>query len=330
MGAISEASSASLPTIGAALDDGIRGNLNQLVTFTKYVRVIIPLDGFVFWVKASLLSEAALTTWGATDAADTVSTYGAFHYAANQGQEEDSTMAVNAIIYTSKSDIEDLNTISKTEIYIGEYDSLRFSFNTTGIFSPNSKLFHYTGNAVLPTMSSQIIDDLTDFDQTSPVTSNSTALWLALNSYTPASYEKFSNPVTLYPSYLVPTNLEPPYGVVHIDPASTVGIAGAPYYDSSLSQSQLVMDRVRVTLYGVRNDDSLNFLSFVHEYTLNNDSFGIMNIPVVRDDKRTQSELSVIAQKKVIDFDVNYYQERVVSVSRQLITSCIPDYIILD
>ncbi|ELR1901570.1 hypothetical protein QSA11_004706, partial [Salmonella enterica] len=26
------------------------------VTFTKYVRKVLPLDGFVFWVKASVLA----------------------------------------------------------------------------------------------------------------------------------------------------------------------------------------------------------------------------------------------------------------------------------
>ena len=27
------------------------------VTFTKYVRKVLPLDGFVFWVKASIISD---------------------------------------------------------------------------------------------------------------------------------------------------------------------------------------------------------------------------------------------------------------------------------
>jgi len=41
----------------------------------------------------------------------------------------------------------------------------------------------------------------------------------------------------------------------------------------------------------------------------------------MQDDKRTQSELGVIATKKVIEFEVSYYQMRANSVARSLITS---------
>ncbi len=30
------------------------------ITFNRYVRVVLPSDGYVFWVKASLLSAGAL------------------------------------------------------------------------------------------------------------------------------------------------------------------------------------------------------------------------------------------------------------------------------
>ena len=35
-------------------------DLSQTVTFTLYTKVVLPIDGFVFWVKTQLLSESAI------------------------------------------------------------------------------------------------------------------------------------------------------------------------------------------------------------------------------------------------------------------------------
>jgi len=44
-----------------------------------------------------------------------------------------------------------------------------------------------------------------------------------------------------------------------------------------------------------------------------------MNSPIPRDAKRGQTEFSVLAQKKVIDFEVDYWQRRSRDQARQLI-----------
>jgi hypothetical protein len=44
-----------------------------------------------------------------------------------------------------------------------------------------------------------------------------------------------------------------------------------------------------------------------------------MNMPVMQDEKVTQPEMGIIAQKKVITFDVSYFQTTVNNVARQLI-----------
>ena len=42
--------------IGADLQTGVEAiSIQQTVTFTKYVRLVLPLDGYVFWVAAPLL-----------------------------------------------------------------------------------------------------------------------------------------------------------------------------------------------------------------------------------------------------------------------------------
>jgi hypothetical protein len=326
MPTVSEAVDTSLPPIGALLSDGIDQFLYQEVTFTKYVRVILPLDGFVFWVKAGLLSDSSLIGSGATNTASTITAKGAIHSMSSQGQDEDATYATNDMVFTTVSEIYDFNLVSNNELYIGSHDGLRFAFNTRGMYSPNAKLYHYTGIAVLPIMESQIIDDVTGFDTSSLVVSNSLPLWLAMNGYEKKNYETLDNKITLYPSFLVPTNVTPPYGVVHNLQETVVGVSAISVFDKNGSSSQLVMEHVRITLYGVRNNGAVDFLNFVRQYSLNTDDFGISNIPIIRDDKRIQSELSLIAQRKIIEFDINYYQSRVMDVSRQLIKSAVPTY----
>jgi len=53
-----------------------------------------------------------------------------------------------------------------------------------------------------------------------------------------------------------------------------------------------------------------------------------MNIPVPRDDKRTQAELGVLAIRKTIEFDVNYYQARVRDAALTYIKSVFLDLIV--
>ncbi len=77
----------------------------------------------------------------------------------------------------------------------------------------------------------------------------------------------------------------------------------------------------------MRNDDALDFLDCVLQRSLDYDEFGIMNMPVVRDEKRTQSELNAIAQKKTIQFEISYNQNRMNSIARELILSAIPTFV---
>jgi hypothetical protein len=44
-----------------------------------------------------------------------------------------------------------------------------------------------------------------------------------------------------------------------------------------------------------------------------------MNMPVMQDAKQSQREFGIIAQKKVITFQVSYYQSTVNNIARKLI-----------
>lgn len=339
---------------GAGAKQGFAANLavgvealsgNDAVTFTKYVRLILPLDGYAFWVKADLVTKSALIgSMGFNSvrfnqpqkieqSAATVSVQGSFHYATNVNQNEDETAGVNQVTFTALQPIQQFNDIGPNTLWIGTYSgdiegfdgSLTFAFSSRGNYHKEADLFHYVGTAVLPVFKAQLIDSLAALSQRQLIVSNSLPLWLALSNYTPP-YPGFNNTLPLYPSFLLPDNLLPPYAAVHVDPAQTQSMQTAPWFGPTLSQNTLARDMVRVTLYGLTNQAALNFLDLVLQYSYDYGTLGVMNMPVVRDGKRTQAELLVIAMQKFIDFEISYNQATVRDVARQYLEKCIVDY----
>jgi hypothetical protein len=129
--------------------------------------------------------------------------------------------------------------------------------------------------------------------------------------------------VTLYSSFAVPENIQPPYGVVHIDPETTKAIASAPYLDQTLGHWQLCQERVRITLYGLNKWLAQKFLDFVYQYSYDYSYIGLIESPVVRDEKRVQPEIAALAMKQTIEFLVSYQQHQARDTARQLIETSI-------
>lgn len=327
----------------------------QTVTFTRYVRVVLPLDGYVFWVRADLVDPTqiadglpiakpgiiktsaagiATRTYGASytapAVAPTVTVSGSLHYATDQVQDEDQTYAQNDVIFTALSEVEDFNLISPTMMLIGVIDGVRFAFSQRGSFYQTAGLWHYKGASIQPSMQTQIIDSLEGFNGRALIVSNSLPIWLALNTVPAILPFRQSPTFPMYPSFVIPDNLRPPYGAIHILPDSLEAIQATPLFDrKTLSRWQLVSERVRITLYGLDNNAALDYLDFVGQYTLyHEDQMGIMNMPTVRDEKQTQNEINTLAMKKTIEFQVNYYQARLSAVARVLIQAVIPDFYI--
>lgn len=323
-----------MPTVAEASDNG-QSQLNavmkqgldtidrlQMVTFTKYVRQILPLDGFVFWIRADLLSEQALMDAsrynGTTDAEPSIISTdlsydvgGSFHYSTRREQNEDETIEKNMVTFTSKEKVEEFNEIGQNVMLLADYDGIRFAFSSRKPLYLQADIYHYQGVAILPAMESQIIDSLADLPNHDQIVCNSLPFWLTLNSIMP-----------VYPAFLADNNLAPPYATIYIDPESTNAIQAAPYIDYESNHSQLVRERVKVTVYGLKNNAAIDYLDAVLAYTLSDTAgFGVMNMPVPKDEKRTQEEMAIIAMKKSFFFDVNYYQTRSQQVARQLITS---------
>lgn len=310
--------------LNAAQRAGIEAiDRNQTITFTKYIRLVLPLDGFVFWVRADQVSAAALANASALNSvalntpltvvtpAPTIVVQGSLHYSTDVVMEEGEAYDKNTVIFTAESDIDPFNEVGPEVMYIGEFMGVRFSFSRRAPLYIQAGIYHYSGVAIVPAMLSQIIDDVTTFDASNIIVSNSLPIWMGLNQFMP-----------MYPSFLSTQNIAPPYATVHI--SETSGLQSAPLIDAQSNHYQLAKDRVKVTIYGLRNFSALDFLDYVNQFTLDSGVMGIMNIPVPRDEKRTQTELGTIAMKKIIEFDVNYYQTVSRNLARQLINSAIP------
>ena len=343
MPSVDESAAEQRKPLGAALAQGLENvSYNQTVTFTRYVRLVLPLDGFVFWVKADLVSDEALLNssplstapqnQGGTVAipARTIVAKGSLHYSTEAKQNESESSSVNRIVFTSEVEIADLNATGPNELFIAEAGGVHFAFSSQDSRYEQAGLWHYGGNAVYADMESQLIDALDGFDAVSPVVSNSLPIWLSMNGMPVVDWQPITNPVTLYPSFLVPGRLVPPFAAVHIDPNGTRAIASAATLGSTLSHAQLASDKVRITTYGLRNAAAQDLADFVAQFSLDTDLLGITNMPIVRDEKRTQVELGAIGQKKVIDFEVTYYQTAARDVARKIITSAIPAFIFND
>ena len=60
MATVSE-SAASKTQLASGLAQGVETlSLSQEINFTLYVKLVLPLDGYVFWVNASLLTDNAI------------------------------------------------------------------------------------------------------------------------------------------------------------------------------------------------------------------------------------------------------------------------------
>lgn len=323
------------PPISSDLKAGTRNlSADQSILFIRYLRVVLPIDGYVFWVRADLLSPSSVfnsSSFNVTDIdaelaieqpANTIDAMGSLHYSIQRRQTPTEVISVNRITFTSEHRIEDLDTVGPMSIYIGEYEGQRFAFSERKNYYQQADLYHYVGDAVYPDMATQVIDDPRVLDLRNRVVSNSLPLWLNLNNYAPIY--GFGNSIPLFPSYLVPSNIRPPYA--SIDIKSTESLQGAPILTKRSTHLQLASDRVTVTMVGVRNDRALDFIDCVNQYSVDYGYLGIQNMPMPYDEKRSQEELSIIAQRKSIDFVVSYWQYRINDMARQIICQAVPSF----
>ncbi|EAA6518589.1 hypothetical protein ACGA5J_00930 [Salmonella enterica subsp. enterica serovar Muenster] len=282
----------------------------QEITFRLYVRQVLPLDGFVYWVNAEIVSCDELCRLN-IESPTRLKIKGSLHRQVIAVQDESVSKDVNNIIFTPVQPVDDFNVENPDAIYLGEYGGVQFAFSRMESRYQQSGIFHYRGMAILPTMRSQIIDCPEEISD-ERIISNSIPLWLAMKDF-----------ATVYPSYLVPQNLRPPY--IAVDVRNSTPLQAAPVVYGG-QRFQLVQDSVRLTLYGFTNRMALDYIDSVVRRALEGEEFGVTNMPIPVDAKSGQVEINALAKKKTVDFEANYYQSTVRDISRQLIKKVIMNY----
>lgn len=308
MSAATEAMGPGNSSMAAALSAGL-DTIDQKasVAFVLYVKQVLPLDGFVFWLKADQLTTPP------ANMPLVLTIEGSLHHATVNTQSEDENFSTQRIIFTAKDPVSNLSKMAPDTLYMAEVEGYKYAFSARSNWYKQADLYHYSGDAVYPALADMVIDDIAELDLTNRVVSNSMPIWLMfMQTRLPA----FANTWPLYPSYLLPDNSVPPYAAVDIDTRMTKAIGAGRAYDKDGNRFQLVTDTVEISFYGVRNDQILDWVDAVVQYGLDNSqTFGVMNSPVVGDVKRTQVEISTIAQKKTVTFQVCYYQTRLEAVA---------------
>lgn len=317
-----ELASASNSQLQIALDSSLQAlSKDETVTFTQYTRVALSPDSSVFWVATST----------------TVIAEGSLHIAVDRQQNEDETLGQTTAIFTSEELVTELTAIAPSTMWIGAWKTggttLQVAFSSHGRFYQQAKLWHYVGHTVYPAMQSQIIAAEGDLP-TGPIVSNSLPIWLSLTT-TPA----FTVPV--YPSFLVPDNIVPPYVVAHVEPGRTEAMASFPVFVYTTTPvppgntgflqfdyTQLCRDEVRLTLYGFTNAMALQYYAMLIDYSNvgpgDEPTFGFANSPSIQDEKRTQNEITALAQKKTLTIQANYFQSTANAIAYRLILSALP------
>lgn len=297
---------------GAGMGADLRGGIAQLsgwqdFTFTLYQRTVLPADGFIFYVLASAANPPVDPT-PVELAAFSFTVNCSLHFAQRVDQQADNTTALQDITVTTKAEIREFVDVAPGSLFIMTLpNGTPVAFSAQRGRYDQAGIWHYSGRALYPYEATQVVDSPDDVG-TDQVVSNSLPIWMAMST----------DDLPVYPSFLVPLNLPPPY--VAVDITGTAALEAAPFFDSDSSQSQLVYETARFTFYGLRNDAVLDFQRLVLHNSFGG-SYGVMNMPVPIDGKRTQSELGIIAQQKTMDAEIDYYQARARDIARQLILS---------
>lgn len=301
-----------MPTIdeaigsNSALADALAAGIadisqHRAVPFATYTKRVLPLDGFVFWLRAGQFEQ-----------------YGMLHWMTAREQAEDETATRNSVVFTTTAEIQCLNETNTQLLVVGSIEGRKYAFGRIGWYAPQANVWHYQGEALHPAAATQLIDRRSQLNPDKLILSGSMPAWLQLYNYNPIWLDPLNPKIMLYPSFLVPDNLEPPWGAVHIDPSGTRALQAIPTFDRYTStHRQLTAERVRVTLYGCNNDMAADWMDLAERYSLDTDAFGLMNMPTLVDEHRPWPEGMVLAQKKTVTFEVSYFQTRINDIARQ-------------
>lgn len=312
MPSLDELSASAGTPLANALEAGLRDtSYNRTVSFTKYRRAVLPVDGFVFWVI--------------TD--DTREVPGSLHITTGSELSEDQSYDQSTVILTTSQEIHAFHDRALDEVWVGDAKGVRFAISSRASRYDQAGLFHYLGGTIRPAFASQFIDDPTLFDAMGPVTSSSLALFLAMPA-TPSvalNWCPWPPDVPLFPSFAVPDNQPTPYIAIHHDPAGGKAQTMSALDPATGSTSRIVCEKVRLRLYGLTHQQAENIVSYIlHWALLHPETIGITNSPHIRDEKQAMAEINALAMCKTLEFDVMYPQAAVRNTALALIHRVVP------
>jgi hypothetical protein len=238
------------------------------ITFTQYTKYVFAQDGYVFWVATG----------------NTMLVQGSLHLGTDRTQEEDQTIGLNSLIFTSEGEVTGLNAPSPTTMWIGAWvtpeTTLQVAFSSHGSYYAEANIWHYTGFAVYPALQAQIVASAADLP-TGPIVSNSLPIFMAAIASLPST--SLAPAIPVYPAFLVDDNLPAPYVAIDIDPDKTVALQAFPSFEwpadpvsgfNNLTSYQLVRDEVKLIFYGLNNQQIQRVLAGLMDYSLGTDNFG--------------------------------------------------------
>src|ERR1044072_8438380 len=178
--------------VGSPLHDALVAGIadisqQQSVTFSLYTRYVLPLDGFLFWLKTGEFCVQ-----------------GAIHWQSERYQAEDETATRNSIVFTCGEALTDLNTGPSDTLIVGDIDGQKYSFMRQGWFFPPASIWHYVGDALQPSELTQLVEHPSQLNPQHLIVSNSLPAWLAMANYNPHWLEAPKPRHSLFPSFFVP------------------------------------------------------------------------------------------------------------------------------
>ncbi|MXV44326.1 hypothetical protein GS501_04605 [Saccharibacter sp. 17.LH.SD] len=311
MPSLDEISNTHGTPLSAALKAGLSDiSYNQRVSFKQFRRVILPSDGFVFWVACS----------------PAIDVYGSLHIRHQATQEEWQSFDKGTVTLTTRDDVRPFyNKEHEVDhLWIGSYDTIKFSLSTQETHYAQAELQHYDGTILPPVLVHQLIETEAELDGRSPIVSNSLPFFLAMKHDTnPAlAWCAWPQNIPVFPSFSVPNNQPPPYVSVHNDEDSLQATHMGAVDITGTSTDTLVQERVRLHFVGLNHQDASTILTFIPRWALLNwGKMGVLNTPVLRDDKQPLADLNTLASLKRADIDVMYSQHAARSVAFQTIQS---------
>lgn len=318
------------------IDGILTGSVQRLsggatIRFTPYLRIVMPVDAFPFWVKGSLVSAHAdlRKVWHGTGhpPRNSVDVAGSLHIRTAAEQDEVSSLDRSTIVFTTETEVRQFHNANFDTMWVGDFEGVKFALTERSSFYKQSGQLHYIGENIFPTMQTQLVDDLSGFDLSGRVISNSLPFWLEACRTDLPWLPGLRPTCPVFPSMIVPDNHPPPYVVIHVDDGAAESWQGARLYDSTMSSSNYVRETVRMTTIGLSNRQAEDLVTHIMSWSLiSPDGMGVCRNPVIQDAKEVQPALNALSMRKTIEWDVNYCQTAARDIAQKYILSVIPDY----